>query len=183
MDTNNQSMLIDGANPSMLWYNIAEYISNLSKSMVKTYNQRQRSNKPITWGELDKVNQDLHNQLDIIISGDRNVKTISENIKMNKKQTIRLNESQFNNLVKKVVKESVKKVLFEERPPVLDSEIAMGEHERNFDFRVTKVIQNCVQSLRDCIIDDEFGEKIDYMFAPKIDKAIRNVLREYGLLN
>lgn len=114
MGTNNQSMLIDGANPSMLWYNIAEYISNLSKSMIKTYNQRQRSNKPITWGELDKVNQDLHNQLDIIISGDRNVKTISENIKMNKKQTIRLNESRFNSLVKKIVTESVKRVLKEE---------------------------------------------------------------------
>ena len=109
MDTNNQSVIIDGANPSMLWYNIADYIDNLSKYMVKTYKQRQRSNKQITWGELDKVNQDLHNQLDIIISGDRNVKTISENREMNKKQVIRLTENQLH----QIVKDSVKKVLKE----------------------------------------------------------------------
>lgn len=108
MDTNNQSMIIDGSNPSMLWYNIADYIGKLSKSMVKTYNQRQRSNKPITWGELDKINQDLHNQLDIIISGDRNVKTISENRNMNKKQVVRLNEAEFNRLVKECVKHVLK---------------------------------------------------------------------------
>ena len=126
MDTSKQNMLIDGANPSMLWYNIAEYIGNLSKSMVKTYNQRQRSNKPITWGELDKVNQDLHHQLDIIITGDRNVKTISEERKMNKKQTIRLNEADFH----RIVKQAVKNVLNEQYGVDFDDTLAWVKRKK-----------------------------------------------------
>ena len=67
--------------------------------------------------------EDLKNALmgirDCLISPTRsfeqeiNNQKTNENIKMNKKQTIRLNESQFNNLVSKIVKESVKRVLRE----------------------------------------------------------------------
>lgn len=106
---NTDSMVVDGANPEMLWYNIADYIGDLSKSMIKTYNQRKRNNKAITWGELDRANRDLHNQLDIIISGDRNVIATNENKKMNKKQTVRFNESQ----LRRIVAESVMQVLKE----------------------------------------------------------------------
>ena len=114
MNTTNQSNMEDGATPSMLWCNIAEYIGMLSKSMMKTYRQRSRGNHQITWGELDKVNKDLHDQLDIIIAGNRNVQTISENNNAlnenrNMKQTIRLTESE----LKHLIRESVKKILKE----------------------------------------------------------------------
>lgn len=106
-------MVVDGANPEMLWYNIADYIGDLSKSMIKTYNQRKRNNKAITWGELDRANRDLHNQLDIIISGDRNVIATNENKKMNKKQVTRINENQ----LRQIVTESVKIILKEWEEP------------------------------------------------------------------
>lgn len=68
MEQNNQSMMIESANPSMLWANIASYLGNLSKSMNKTYVQRRRKGEEITWAELDEVNKNLHHQLDIIIA-------------------------------------------------------------------------------------------------------------------
>ena len=68
MEQNNQSMMIESANPSMLWANIASYLGNLSKSMNKTYVQRRRKGGEIIWAELDEVNKNLHHQLDIIIA-------------------------------------------------------------------------------------------------------------------
>ena len=68
MENANQNIMIEGANASMLWVNIASYLGNLSKSMNKTYAQRQRKGMPITLAELDEVNKNLHHQLDVIIS-------------------------------------------------------------------------------------------------------------------
>ena len=59
MEQNNQSMMIESANPSMLWANIASYLGNLSKSMNKTYAQRIRKGGEITWAEIDEVNKNL----------------------------------------------------------------------------------------------------------------------------
>lgn len=115
MEQNTQSFMIEGANPSMVWCNIADYIGMLSKSMMKTYKQRQRTNKQITWDELDELNDKLRSDLDIIICGHKNVQNenkqrTNENRTMAKKQVIRLNENQ----LRKIVKESVKRVLNDE---------------------------------------------------------------------
>lgn len=107
MEQNKNSFIIEGANPSMVWCNIADYIKMLSKSMMKTYKQRQRNNEEITWDELDELNDKLRSDLDIIMCGNKNVQ--NENKTMNKKQTIRLNESQ----LKRIIKESVNRVLME----------------------------------------------------------------------
>lgn len=75
MEQNKNSFIIDGANPSMVWCNIADYIKMLSKSMMKTYKQRQRNNKEITLDELDELNDKLRSDLDIIMFGSKNVQT------------------------------------------------------------------------------------------------------------
>lgn len=108
MEQNKNSFIIEGANPSMVWCNIADYIKMLSKSMMKTYKQRQRNNEEITWDELDELNDKLRSDLDIIMCGNKNVQ--NENKTMNKKQIIRLNENQ----LRQIVKESVKRVLKED---------------------------------------------------------------------
>lgn len=109
MEYNNQSMMVDGANPSMLWGNIADYLQRLSKSMSKTLNKRQRAGNDITWVELDNMNKELHHQLDVIIAGHKN---IEENRNMNKKP-IRLTEADLH----RIVRESVNKVLKESVHP------------------------------------------------------------------
>lgn len=63
---------------------------------------------------MDKVNKDIHEQLDIIVTGNRNVQTISENNNLTNenrkmKRTIRLTESE----LRQIINESVKRVLKE----------------------------------------------------------------------
>ena len=114
MEQNNQSMMIESANPSMLWANIASYLGNLSKSMNKTYVQRRRKGGEITWAELDEVNKNLHHQLDIIISGDRNVTdNTAPKYESVRRSNMKLTESD----IHRIIKESVKRVLNEALTP------------------------------------------------------------------
>lgn len=114
MEQNNQSMMIEYANPTILWLNIASYLGNLSKLMNKKYTQKRRKSEEITWAELDEVNKNLHHQLDVIISGDKNVTDNTapkyESIRRsNMGRTIRLNESE----LKRMIDESIRRVLNE----------------------------------------------------------------------
>lgn len=108
MDANNQSMMAEGANPDMLWMQYVDYLATQSKIMKKEYIRRKRANKPFTWNDLDIMNEKIHNDLDVIMSGVKNVQENKQNTNMNKK-LIRLTESD----LQKIVKESVGKILKE----------------------------------------------------------------------
>ena len=108
MDANNQSMMVEGANPDMLWIQHIDYLATQSKIMKKEYIRRKRANKPFTWNDLDVMNKKIHHDLDVVMSGVENVQENKQNTNMNKK-LIRLTESDLH----KIVKESVKRVLKE----------------------------------------------------------------------
>lgn len=103
---------------------------------------------------------------------------------MNESRIIKINENMIKQMVETCVKTLLKENdMDENRPPFLDSEMAMGDHERCSSYRITDVIREFTLKLRQAIIDDEYGDKIDRMFVPKIDQAIRGVLTEYGISN
>ena len=108
MDANNQSMMVEGANPDMLWIQHIDYLATQSKIMKKEYIRRKRANKPFTWNDLDVMNKKIHHDLDVVMSGVENVQENKQNTNMNKK-LIRLTESDLH----KIVKESVGKILKE----------------------------------------------------------------------
>lgn len=106
MNANNQSMMAEGANPDMLWMQYIDYLSRQSKMMKKEYIRRKRTNKPFTWNDLDVMNEKIHHDLDVIMSGVKNVQENKQNTNM-KKNLIRLTESDLH----KIVKESVGNIL------------------------------------------------------------------------
>ena len=57
MDGNNQSMMVNGENPDMLWLQHIDYLATQSKIMKKEYSRRKRANKPFTWNDLDVMNK------------------------------------------------------------------------------------------------------------------------------
>ena len=108
MDANNQSMMVEGANPDMLWMQHIDYLATQSKIMKKEYIRRKRANKPFTWNDLDVMNKKIHHDLDVVMSGVENVQENKQNTNMNKK-LIRLTENDLH----RIVKESVNKILRE----------------------------------------------------------------------
>ena len=111
MDVNNQSMMVEGANPNMLWMQYIEYLVKQSKIMNNEFNRRKRANKPFTWNDLDVVNKKIHHDLDVVMSGVENVQENRQNTNINKK-LIRLVESD----LQKIVKESVNRIINKSRP-------------------------------------------------------------------
>lgn len=106
MDANNQSVMVEGANPDMLWMKYINYLAEQSKIMNKEYNRRKRANKPFTWNDIDAMNKKIHHDLDVVMSG---VENVQENNM--KKNLIRLTESDLH----KIVKESVNRIINESR--------------------------------------------------------------------
>ena len=95
MDENFNNSMINGANADMIYVNIADYLSILSKNMFKKHNKLQRAGKQISWEELDEVNKDLHHQLDVIVAG---TEIVSENA-MKQRERIVISESQLKSLI------------------------------------------------------------------------------------
>ena len=87
-NTNNQSMMVEGANPDMLWVQHINYLATQSKIMKKEYSRRKRSNKPFTWNDLDVINKKIHHDLDVVMCGVENIQDskIRYNIKKNTKE-------------------------------------------------------------------------------------------------
>ena len=110
MDANNQSVMVEGANPDMLWMKYINYLAEQSKIMNKEYNRRKRANKPFTWNDLDVINKKIHHDLDVVMSGVENVQENKQNTNINKK-LIRLTESD----LQKIVKESVNRIINKSR--------------------------------------------------------------------
>lgn len=63
---NNNEIIINGANPSIIWTQYMDFLSEYGKYMKSTYTKRMRANKPLTWEELDMVNQKIRQQLDFL---------------------------------------------------------------------------------------------------------------------
>lgn len=72
MDENNQSMMVESANPDMLWLQNIDYLATQSKMMKKEYIRRKLANKPFTWNDLNDMNKKIHSDLDVIMSGIEN---------------------------------------------------------------------------------------------------------------
>ena len=87
MDVNNQSMMIEGANPDMLWAQIMDNLATRAKSMDNERKRRIRRNQPFTWNDLDEINKIIHHDLDVIVSGNMNVEENKQynDTNMNKK--------------------------------------------------------------------------------------------------
>lgn len=68
MNVNNQSIMVEGANPDILWLQYIDYLTTQSKIMKKEYIRRKRATKPFTWNDLDIMNKKIHDDLDVIMS-------------------------------------------------------------------------------------------------------------------
>ena len=100
-----QTEVVNGANPTMLYAQYMDYLLTLCKVMKKTYTSRTRDNKPITWAELDELNNKLHNDLDIIMCGHKNVQNENKQLKSEKMKSIRLTESDIRRMVMEALNE------------------------------------------------------------------------------
>ena len=109
--------VINGANPSFIWCQLAEYFTRMAKTMRHEYSRSNRTNKIITWTDLDVLNKRIRKDLDVIYAGTTNVSdnvpSTNENKRYNTtdnmKKTIRLTESDLH----RVIKESVNRILNE----------------------------------------------------------------------
>lgn len=130
MDVNNQSMMIEGANPDMLWAQIMDNLATRAKSMDNERKRRIRKNQPFTWNDFDEINKIIHHDLDVIVSGNMNVEENKQynDTNMNKK-LIRLTEADLH----RIVKESVNRILNE------IGDTAKGQYMSSI---VLKTIQN-----------------------------------------
>lgn len=71
---NNNEIIINGANPSIIWTQYMDFLSEYGKYMKSTYTKRMRANKPLTWEELNVINQKIRQQLDFLMSWDEKFK-------------------------------------------------------------------------------------------------------------
>lgn len=113
MKQSNQDMMVNGANPSNIWGQMMDYLGRLSKSMNKTYIQRTRANKPITWTELDNINKKLHHDLDIIVAGDKNVTDNTAPQYETIENRENLTESHLQRIITETVKKAIKKTIIQ----------------------------------------------------------------------
>ena len=56
MNNKSDEMIVNGANPSIIWTQYMDLLSEYAKYMKSIYTKRMRANKPITWNDLDVLN-------------------------------------------------------------------------------------------------------------------------------
>ncbi len=119
---NSNEEIVNGANPSIIWTQYMDFLSEFGRQMKSTYTKKMRANQPITWSELDVINKQIHDKLDYLMTWSEKfnqnnnatqqqntqVQPTTESVRRNINK-IRLSESQLH----KVIKESVKKILRE----------------------------------------------------------------------
>ena len=157
MDANNQSVMVEGANPDMLWMQHIDYLATQSNIMKKEYIRRKRANKPFTWNDLDVMNKKIHHDLDVVMSGVENVQENKQYNNMNKK-LIRLTESDLH----RIVKESVNRVIKESDGGIDPSQIDFGLDSAKFDPRykgVIRAVRNLVNELEAVGADSDLIER------------------------
>ena len=76
---NNNTEMINGANPSMIWSQYMDFLTTFGRNMKATYVKRLRENNPFTWKDLDKVNDNIHNKLDYLMTWSEKFKSNSDN--------------------------------------------------------------------------------------------------------
>lgn len=113
--------IVNGANPSIIWTQYMDFLSEFGRQMKSTYTKRMRANQPITWSELDVINKQIHDKLDYLMTwseifnqnttqqqNNPQVQPTTESVERHT-NNIRLSESQLH----RVIKESVRNVLNE----------------------------------------------------------------------
>ena len=107
MDNKNSEMIVNGANPSIIWTQYMDLLSEYGKYMKSIYTKRMRANKPITWNDLDVINKKIHDQLDYKMTRNEkfNQSEVTESIQ--RKNKVRLTESQLHNVIRKCINEAL----------------------------------------------------------------------------
>ena len=110
MENINHDEVINGANPTFIWCQLIDYFARTAKYMRHIYRDRNQANKPITWVDLDNVNEKIRKDLDVIYAGTTNVSDSAPITNENKtrndmKRTIRLTESDLNRIVRSALNE------------------------------------------------------------------------------
>lgn len=130
---NSNEEIVNGANPSIIWAQYMDFLSEFGRQMKSTYTKRMRANQPITWSELEVINKQIHDKLDYLMTWSEKfnqnnnatqqqntqVQPTTESVRRNVNK-IRLSESQLRN----IIKESVKRLLKEEE---LDYDVLYNE--------------------------------------------------------
>lgn len=114
--------IVNGANPSIIWTQYMDFLSEFGRQMKSTYTKRMRANQPITWSELDVINKQIHNKLDYLMTwsekfnqngntsqqqNNTQVQPTTESVRRNTNK-IRLSESQLHKVIKECVKKTLK---------------------------------------------------------------------------
>lgn len=117
--------IVNGENPSIIWTQYMDFLSEFGRQMKSTYTKRMRANQPITWSELDVINKQIHDKLDYLMTwsekfnqnnnttqqqNNPQVQPTTESVKRHTNK-VRLSESQLHN----IVKESIRKIIRESR--------------------------------------------------------------------
>jgi hypothetical protein len=76
---NTNTEIINGANPSIIWTQYMDCLSQYGKYMKSIYTKRMRVNKPITWSELDVINKQIHDKLDYLMTWDEKFNQTNDN--------------------------------------------------------------------------------------------------------
>lgn len=111
---NSNEQIINGANPSIIWTQYMDALSEYGKYMKSYYTKHMRTNKPITWSELDDINKKIHEKLDYLMTWDEkfntnnfmqptNMPSTTTNESFMRSGKIRLSESQLQNVIKEAV--------------------------------------------------------------------------------
>lgn len=108
----NNYSIVNGANPSILWTQYMDFLSSYAKQMKSIYTKHIRQNQPISWSELDEVNDFVHKQLDYIITWSEKFKPEINKDEIYEtnftKQRIRLTESQLNRVIRRCINEALR---------------------------------------------------------------------------
>lgn len=106
MDNKSSEMIVNGANPSIIWTQYMDFLSEYGKYMKSIYTKRMRANKPITWNDLDVINKQIHDKLDYKMTWDEkfNQTGVTESIHK-KHKVVRLSEAELRNIIKKTINE------------------------------------------------------------------------------
>ena len=102
MNNKSSEMIVNGANPSIIWTQYMDLLSEYGKYMKSVYKKRMRVNKPITWNDLDVINKKNHDGLDnkMTWSDNPNQPGVTESIQR-KRNVIRLSETKLHKIIKK----------------------------------------------------------------------------------
>ena len=65
---NSNEEIVNGANPSIIWTQYMDFLSEFGRQMKSTYTKKMRAKQPITWSEVNVINKQIHDKLDYLMT-------------------------------------------------------------------------------------------------------------------